>query len=148
MEAIIFCGVQAVGKSTFYQDHFSQTHVRISLDLLRTRRRERIFLAACLESGQRFVVDNTNPTEVERRVYIQAAKEKRFKVIGYYFASKAEEALSRNAARPKNERVPDVAIKATLAKLERPSWSEGFDELYHVAIKQKEFIVSEWHHAL
>ena len=76
MEAVIFCGIQGVGKSTFFKDRFFRTHVRISLDLLRTRNRERIFLAACLESGQRFVVDNTNPTRNERSVYIQAAKEK------------------------------------------------------------------------
>jgi predicted kinase len=62
MEAVIFCGIQGAGKSTFFKKHFFQTHVRISLDLLRTRHREKVFLTACLESGQRFVVDNTNPT--------------------------------------------------------------------------------------
>ena len=144
MEAVIFCGVQGAGKSTFYKDRFFRTHVRVSLDLLRTRRREKIFLTACLESQQRFVVDNTNPTRADRITYIQAAKEKKFKVIGYYFASCADAALSRNASRTENERVPDVAIKGTLAKLERPSFSEGFDELYHVSIKQEAFIVSRW----
>ena len=122
--------------------------MRISLDLLRTRRRESIFLTVCLESGQRFVVDNTNPTQAERLVYIQSAKAKKFKVIGYYFASKAEDALFRNALRPESERVPDVAVKGTLAKLERPSLAEGFDELYHVDIEQEKFLVSEWNDAI
>lgn len=148
MEAIIFCGIQGAGKSTFFKERFFRTHVRISLDLLRTRHRENIFLSACLESGQRFVIDNTNPTRAERAIYIQAAKEKQFKVIGYYFASKAEEALSRNSLRPESERVPDVAIKGTLAKLERPSMAEGFDTLYHVAIEQDKFTVSEWNDAI
>lgn len=60
MEAVIFCGVQASGKSGFYRERFFRTHVRVSLDLLRTRHREKLFLHLCLESGQRFVVDNTN----------------------------------------------------------------------------------------
>jgi len=148
MEAVIFCGVQGAGKSTFYKDRFFRTHVRVSLDLLRTRRREKIFLTTCLESSQRFVVDNTNPTQAERAIYIQAARGKKFKVIGYYFDSEAEEALSRNALRSGKERVPDVAIKITLAKLERPSLDEGFDELYQVVIEQEKFVVSELNDAI
>jgi hypothetical protein len=66
VEAVVFCGIQASGKSTFYRERFFPTHVRISLDLLRTRHREATFLRACLETRQRFVVDNTNPTRAER----------------------------------------------------------------------------------
>jgi predicted kinase len=40
MEAVVFIGIQASGKTTFYQQRFFATHVRISLDLLRTRERE------------------------------------------------------------------------------------------------------------
>jgi hypothetical protein len=59
MEAIIFCGIQASGKTSFYKEHFFKTHIRISLDLLNTRRKENIFLQTCFETQQRFVVDNT-----------------------------------------------------------------------------------------
>jgi len=38
MEAVIFVGLQAAGKSTFYRERFFDTHVRINLDMLRTRR--------------------------------------------------------------------------------------------------------------
>ena len=48
MEAIVFVGIQASGKSTFYRERFFATHVRISLDLLRTRHREGRFLQTCL----------------------------------------------------------------------------------------------------
>jgi hypothetical protein len=34
MEAVILTGIQAAGKSTFYQERFSGTHVRINLDML------------------------------------------------------------------------------------------------------------------
>ena len=69
MEAVIFCGVQGSGKSTFYTDRLADSHVRINLDMLRTRRREQILLRACIEAKQPFVVDNTNPTIESRRRY-------------------------------------------------------------------------------
>jgi predicted kinase len=144
MEAVIFCGIQASGKSSFFKAHFFRTHVRLSLDLLRTRHREKLFLTTCLNSGQRFVVDNTNPTRADRAVYIHAARQKSFRILGYYFASGAEDALARNGLREKMERVPDKGILATLAKLERPSPDEGFDALFHVNLDREAFVVSEW----
>ena len=62
IEAIIFIGIQATGKSTFFQQKFFDTRVRINLDMLKTRNRERILLAACLDAKQPFVVDTTNLT--------------------------------------------------------------------------------------
>ncbi len=70
MEAVVFVGLQGSGKSSFFKERLFSSHVRISLDLLKTRHREGRFLATCLETGQRFVVDNTNPTVEERARYI------------------------------------------------------------------------------
>src|SRR6516164_1171756 len=100
MEAVLFIGVQASGKSTFYRERFFATHVRINLDMLKTRHRERRFLEVCLETRQPFVVDNTNPTRTQRQVYITAAKQAGFRVKGYYFQSKIEDCQSRNEQRP------------------------------------------------
>src|ERR1043166_435764 len=61
MEAIIFIGIQGSGKTTFYRERFSDTYVRVSLDLLKTRSREKAFLETCWKTGQLFVIDNTNP---------------------------------------------------------------------------------------
>jgi predicted kinase len=74
VEAIIFIGIQGSGKSSFYKERFFRTHVRINLDMLRTRHREHAFLQTCLRTGQRFVVDNTNPTIEQRARYIVAAR--------------------------------------------------------------------------
>ena len=41
MDMVIFIGIQATGKSTFFQEQFADTHVRVNLDMLRTRHRER-----------------------------------------------------------------------------------------------------------
>ncbi|HWE94100.1 MAG TPA: hypothetical protein VG269_09070 [Tepidisphaeraceae bacterium] len=43
MEAVIFCGVQGSGKSTFFRERFFDTHLRLNLDMLRTRHRGTLF---------------------------------------------------------------------------------------------------------
>src|ERR671926_345106 len=100
MEAVIFIGVQASGKSSFYKERFFRTHVRISLDMLRTRHRERLLLGACLAAQQPFVVDNTNPTPAARARYVVPARAAGFHVVGYYFQTALAGAIRRNAARP------------------------------------------------
>ena len=132
MEAIIFAGVQGAGKSTFYCRHFFRTHVRINLDMLRTRRREDMLLACCLQMGQRFVVDNTNRTVAERAKYIRAAREAHFRVIGYLFETDLETCLRRNESRAPHERIPPKGIVGTYRRFERPTVDEGFDELFLV----------------
>jgi predicted kinase len=145
MQAVIFIGVQASGKSTFYKERFFGTHIRISLDVLKTRHREQIFLDACLQSHQNFVIDNTNPTVEDRKRYIIPAKEARFDVIGYYFESKIVTSLQRNQQRQGKERIPDIGIRATHYKLQIPVMHEGFDKLYYVKIDpQGLFVVEEW----
>jgi predicted kinase len=145
MQTIIFMGIQASGKSSFFKEHFSDTHVRINLDMLRTRKRESVLVNACLEAKQSFVVDNTNPTVEVRAKYITAAREKKFRVIGYYFRTKLEDALKRNAGRRDKLSIPEVAVRATHSSLQLPSFDEGFDELYYVHINEEnKFVVEEW----
>lgn len=144
MQAIIFIGIQASGKSTFYKTNFFNSHVRLSMDLLNTRNKENQFLSTCFRTQARFVVDNTNPTLEERKKYIALAKENKYEVIGYFFSSSIDEALKRNSARPGKEKVPDLGIKGCYGKLEIPTAKEGFDKLYFVRAIDNEFIVEDW----
>jgi predicted kinase len=145
MEAIIFIGIQATGKSTFFQQRFFNTHVRINLDMLKTRNRERILLAACLEARQPFVIDNTNLTCEARAHYIGQAKAAGFRVAGYYFKSALQGALERNRQRSGKSLIPEKAILGAYRKLELPSFDEGFDRLFYVEIAEDgQFIVKEW----
>ncbi len=145
MEAVIFCGIQATGKSTFYRHRFFRTHMRINLDMLKTRWREDIFLRACVEAGQPFVVDNTNTLASERARYIALAKPAGFHIVGYYFQSRLEDALRRNAGRGGAERIPDQGLYMMRRRLQIPAYSEGFDRLYYVKIAgDGSFTVSEW----
>ena len=134
MEAIVFCGVQASGKTTFYARTFLKTHVRIGMDLMRTRHRERRFLETCVATGQRFVVDNTNPTAAEREPYIRAALAAGYRVAGYEFTSTAADALTRNAQRSDRELIPVSGLLGTLKRLESLSLGEGFADLRLVRI--------------
>src|SRR5689334_14800083 len=99
MQAVIFIGLQGAGKSTFYKERFFNTHIRINMDMLKTRHREDVLLQACLEMKQAFVIDKTNPQIKNREGYIQAAREARFEVVAYYFVPHLKLSLERNAAR-------------------------------------------------
>lgn len=133
MEAVILCGIQASGKTTLYRDRFLETHVRISLDLLRTRHREARFLEACLETRQPFVVDKTNETAAERRRYVGPAKAAGFRVVAYVLEVEARTAIARNALRPERRRVPVAGVLGTRKRLSPPTPEEGFDELWRAS---------------
>jgi len=145
MEMILFMGLQATGKSSFYREKFYRTHVRVSLDMLRTRHRQQLLVDACIVGETKFVVDNTNLLREERARFIQPARAAGFRVIGYFFESKVADALRRNAARPEEERVPDVAIPGSSNRLQLPSIEEGFDNLYFVRLADgNQFNVENW----
>jgi predicted kinase len=119
--------------------------VRISLDMLKTRNREKQLMQVCLQTQQPFVIDNTNPTKEDRRKYIEAAKAAGFRIVGYYFQSQVEECKGRNAQRPQGQQVPLAGILGTYKRLEIPTLDEGFDELHYVKIAEDgTFIVEEW----
>jgi predicted kinase len=149
MEMIILIGLQASGKSTFARARFAN-HAYISKDAMRNvrnkaRRQEKLIRQA-FEQGQSVVVDNTNPSVADRAPLIALGREYGARVIGYYFASHLKECLERNRQREGTACVPDVALYTTGRKLELPTYTEGFDQLYYVELnpEQQGFIISEW----
>ena len=146
MEAVILCGVQGSGKSTFCRERLFHTHVRINMDMLQSRHRETLLLTACLNARQSFVIDNTNPTTEERARYIAPSRGAGFRVVGYYFESDIRDALVRNEQRQGGHRVPERGVRGTHNRLQPPSRKEGFDALYRVRIapQANQFIVEEF----
>jgi predicted kinase len=134
MDAVILIGIQASGKTTFYQERFFHTHVRLSLDMLRTRHRQRLLMEACLAAKQRFVVDNTNVIARERAEYIHAARAAGFLVHGYFFEPQVDRAIEWNQQRSGKAMIPLKGLLGTLKRLERPHLQEGFDRLYRVHV--------------
>jgi predicted kinase len=142
---IIFIGLQATGKSSFYRKQFYRTHIRLNRDMLRTRHREALLFAACIEGKASVVIDNTNLTRAERAVFIGQARAAHFSVHGYFFQSRTADALARNAARSESERVPDLAIRGAARRLELPTAEEGFDERFFVRMDtNQQFTVEKW----
>jgi predicted kinase len=140
VELVIFVGLQASGKSTFFRERFAATHEHVSKDLFRnnrdpTRRQARLIEAA-LGRGVPVVVDNTNPTVEDRRSPIRLGRRFGAKIVGYYFDSTVRQSVGCNRQRTGADQVPDVAVYTTAKKLERPSYQEGFDELFRVRMTE------------
>ncbi len=141
---VIFMGIPASGKSTFYRKYFSDTHVHINLDTLHTRNKEKLLLDQCIADGSSFVVDNTNPTVSDRERYVPLAKAAGCRIYGYLFRGNISECVKRNENRTGKARVSDRAITAISAKMELPSAAEGFDEIYFVNQTDGDFEILEY----
>ena len=145
MELVVFVGLQASGKSTFFHERFAQTHQHISKDLFpynrNKNRRQEHLLHAALSAGRSVVVDNTNPTPEDRRPLVRIGQGYGAKILGYYFDASVSECLRRNEMREGKARVPDVAIYATAKKLVAPSIEEGFDAVLRVRLNDSAFEV-------
>jgi len=138
-ECVVFVGLPASGKSTFYHQRFATTHRHISKDLWpkgadKSARQAREIRAA-LAAGIPVVVDNTSPSIADRAEVIGIARESDARVIGYYFAATTRESIGRNRGRAGKARVPDVAIFTTAKRMVVPTLDEGFDELSRVVIQ-------------
>lgn len=144
MEAILFIGLQASGKSRFYQQHFFNSHLRVSNDLLKTKNRESKLLDFCFQTSMKIVLDNTNLTREVRARYIALLKQQRYRITGYYFKTDLARSLAWNQQRKASEIIPDVGILGAHKKLQLPNMAEGFDQLYYVDFVDNQMIVKEW----
>lgn len=149
MELVIFMGLQASGKSTFFRQYFAATHELVSKDLMRNNknpsRRQAQLIEAALQAERSVVVDNTNPTVEDRASLIELGKIYNAQIIGYYFESNVKRSLERNQQRIGKARVSDVAIYTTIKRLVRPSYKEGFHKLFFVKITDNsDFKVRPW----
>ena len=136
-ELVIFAGLQAAGKSTYYRTHYAATHVHVSKDLMKNARnrdaKQLTMIEEALSAGRSVVVDNTNPTPAVRAPLIEAGRRHGARIIAVHFEAAVKDCVARNRSREGKERVPDVAIFVTAKKFAAPSFGEGFDEVRVVA---------------
>lgn len=140
LECVILIGLPGSGKTTFFRERFASTHTHVSKDNFRHARnrkdRQRKMLADELAAGHSVVVDNTNPSPLERAPIIAAARQAGARVVGYFFDVPVRLALVRNRQRAGVARVPDVAVFTIAKKLRPPSREEGFDRLFRVSFAE------------
>jgi predicted kinase len=132
-ELILFVGMQASGKSTYYATHLAATHVHVSKDLMKNVRnrdeRQQQMIESALAAGRSVVVDNTNPTPLVRAPLIEIGRRHGARIVAYFFETQVQDAVARNRLREGKARVPDVALYVTARKLVVPTLEEGFDEV-------------------
>ncbi len=137
-ELVVFVGLQASGKTSFYRARFAATHLLVSKDLMpnvRDReRRQRELVRQALLAGRSAVVDNTNPTAEGRAPLLAIARECGAPAVAYAFEVDVAGSLARNAAREGRARVPPVALHVTRRQLQWPSLAEGFEAVYRVRL--------------
>ena len=147
MKAIIFIGIQASGKTSFFKQEMEKDgFVHISMDIIGNRNKEKHLILDCIAAGKDFVIDNTNPTRAERRRYLDLLEGSGYEVSGYFFQSRVKDCMKRN--RERGGSVPPKAIAATSNKLEMPSFAEGFDILKYICITENGFSISDWEEQL
>ena len=144
-DPVIFVGLPASGKSTYYFKNLAATHVHVSKDLLPRGARQETLIEKALAAGKSVVVDNTNVTAGARACYIAAAKAAGFRVLGYYFPADLQDALRRNSQRTGRALVPAKGVAGTYHRLQPPDLVEGFDALYLVRLTpDHQYVVTEW----
>jgi predicted kinase len=139
-ELVVFVGLPASGKSSFYHERFAATHARVSKDLMPNNRRraarQRELVAEALAHGRSVVVDNTNTRRADRAELVALAHAARASTALYHFTAAVGDCLRRNRARQGKARVPDVALFTARKRLEPPAADEGFDARYEVALDE------------
>ena len=142
---ILFIGIPASGKSTFYHRVLDDRNLDyVSLDVLGTRARERAAFEAALAARRSIVIDNTNVTKTLRVRYIAPAKAAGYRIVGLFFQSVVADCLARNEQREGKAKVKRLAVLGMSAQLELPSKDEGFDNLFFVRITDGLFEIEPW----
>jgi predicted kinase len=144
-ELVLFTGLQASGKTSFYRERFAATHVHISKDAWPNARnkeeRQRRLIDEHLRAGRSVVVDNTNPTPMERQPLVAIGRAIGAHIASYSFVVTVDEALRRNSGREGRARIEDVGIYSVAKRLVSPGVNEGFDQRFEVRLTEDGFAV-------
>ncbi|MET9511872.1 ATP-binding protein [Streptomyces flavidovirens] len=137
LDVAVLVGLQASGKSTFYEQHLSGRYTLVSKDLFprgarNKQQRQMRLLQEALTAGRPVAIDNTNPSPQEWGPLIALGHAHGATATAYWFPPDVTGSLRRNAARQGRDRVPDVGVFATLKRLRKPSLADGFDTVLEV----------------
>jgi len=127
---VVLVGPAASGKSSISRGF--EGYVLVNRDMQKTDAKMKKIFDDALASGQSIVVDNTNPQEATRRVWIEAAKSRGYTTTILFVDIPKKAALELDEYRCEMTRgevhIPEVAFNIFYSKLQRPTELEC-DEL-------------------
>ncbi|EGG24188.1 SAP DNA-binding domain-containing protein [Cavenderia fasciculata] len=135
-ELVIMVGLPASGKSTFTETHFVPAgYSRVNRDTLKTK--EACYKACqfALDQGKSVVIDNTNPSKEDRKVFIDMAKKLGLPIRCFRMNTPLDLAQHLNYFRERKQgvkHVPNIGYNMFNKCLQEPQLNEGIDEINHV----------------
>lgn len=143
LHCIIFCGLPASGKSSFYRNHLaSHGYVHINCDTLKSLSKCKLLAKQTFGESKNTVVDNTNVKRDTRSEWIQLCKQHKVLPIIFYFKMSLEHVFHNNKFRKLlpadgSSAVPDVVIYTQNKNLEPPTREEGAHSVFIVNFAPK-----------
>lgn len=123
-KAIILCGLPGSGKTTFYDERFKPfeyEHICINRRSRRFGNARRSVMRAII-NGRSFVVDDTNATREERKIYLDMLEGRDYSVECWFFPCPVKSCVEDNELRSSPQP----------SRLDFPSWDEGYDDIKYV----------------
>lgn len=155
-ELVLFVGPPAVGKSTFYREHFGPAGYEwVNQDTLKSKSACQKRVKDFLGNGKSVVVDNTNPAATTRAEYLDivakynASTSSHVRVRCMHFNAEIELARHNNLYRSERmvgiskqtvvahnqklrDTLPQIAFSSYKTRYEVPKMSEGFAEIKQI----------------
>ncbi|KAL4249557.1 hypothetical protein ABKN59_005875 [Abortiporus biennis] len=141
-EVVLFVGLPALGKTSFFKRYFEpEGYIHINQDTLGSRDKCIKFVKEALVNGQCCVVDNTNRNVVTRKYYVDLAQRMKASIRCFHFTGSVELAWHNNlyraynmppsssSAQTKREVLPYTALLNFQSMFEEPGLGEGFSEI-------------------
>lgn len=132
-EMILMIGPPGSGKSRITQKFFPN-YVRINRDTLKTKTKCINLTKKALSEGQSVVIDNTNPTTIDRKVYLDLAKNYTLKVR--CIVMKIEKAFANHLnnvrvqiTKGETKKIPMVVYHTFYKKFQYPTKDEGIHDI-------------------
>jgi len=142
-EMLLFVGISGCGKSSYYKK-YCNNYIHINRDILKTIPKCVKKCKEALESGDSVVIDNTNMSKTNRKMFIDLAKEYGIECKCLLFNTDIDDPQTRhmNIYRDRlhrnglggKKRTPDIAYYMFRKKYEKPEKGEGFDEIVEMKV--------------
>ena len=133
---IIFCGLSASGKTSFFRNHLKKlNYFYISRDEMKTMDKCHKMCETQLKSKQNCVIDNTNVDLSGRKRWVEICHKYCAVPLLFHFDITVEQSLHNNKFRRVvgvNSPVTDLVIRSQNKNFIKPTLSEGFESIFKI----------------